>query len=342
MSDYKRFVSYIYGYKQGEKGESTGFVKVNARGGECRIWVHVRGFYTHHQEPYRVYAFKQKKEGLEGQYLGELESRNGALEWDGVTKTDSLMGGFSMDKLDEAKVKATAEKYSDNIVGLKARASQSVVGEMGLTPIAEAARIAHEIEKPLMIHVGNYPPALMDVLKLVDEGDIITHAYHGKKGGILTEEGEIIQEAKDARARGVRFDVGHGVASFSLRVYKQALLDNFDCDMISTDLHVENYNGPVYNIASVMSKLINCGESLDQVVHKVTYVPAKHYGLEGLGELREGCTADLNLLTLDACEEEIADSIGDTIILKNKITVRKTIYSKGEESEVFRKSIGNE
>ena len=224
----------------------------------------------------------------------------------------------SMDKLDEVKVKATAEKYSDNIVGLKARASQSVVGEMGLTPIAEAARIAHEIEKPLMIHVGNYPPALTDVLKLVDEGDIITHAYHGKKGGILTEEGEIIQEAKDARARGVRFDVGHGVASFSLRVYKQALLDNFDCDMISTDL------------------------SLDQVVHKVTYVPAKHYGLEGLGELREGCTADLNLLTLDACEEEIADSIGDTIILKNKITVRKTIYSKGEESEVFRKSIGNE
>ena len=248
----------------------------------------------------------------------------------------------SMDKLDEAKVKATAEKYSDNIVGLKARASQSVVGEMGLTPIAEAARIAHEIEKPLMIHVGNYPPALTDVLKLVDEGDIITHAYHGKKGGILTEEGEIIQEAKDARARGVRFDVGHGVASFSLRVYKQALLDNFDCDMISTDLHVENYNGPVYNIASVMSKLINCGESLDQVVHKVTYIPAKHFGLTGLGELREGCTADLNLLTLDACEEEIADSIGDTIILKNKITVRKTIYSKGEQSEVFRKSIGNE
>lgn len=248
----------------------------------------------------------------------------------------------SIDKLDEAKIKATAEKYCDNIVGLKARASQSVVGEMGLTPIAEAARIAHEIKKPLMIHVGNYPPALTDVLKLVDEGDIITHAYHGKKGGILTEKDEIIQEAKDARARGVRFDVGHGVASFSLRVYKQALLANFDCDLISTDLHVENYNGPVYNIASVMSKLINCGESLEQAVHKVTYVPAKHYGLTDLGEIREGCIADFNLLTVDSCEEEIADSIGDTILLKNKITVRETIYSRGEESEVFRKSAGNE
>ena len=98
MSDYKRFVSYIYGYNQGEKGENTGFVKVNARGGECKIWVHVKGFYAHRQKPYRVYIFTQRKERLEGQYLGELESRNGALEWNGVTDTDSLMGGFSLDE----------------------------------------------------------------------------------------------------------------------------------------------------------------------------------------------------------------------------------------------------
>ena len=98
MSDYKRFVSYIYGYDQGEKGENTGFVKVNARGGECRIWVHVKGFYSQRQKPYRVYVFKQKRERLEGQYLGELESRNGALEWNGVTQTDSLMGGFGLDE----------------------------------------------------------------------------------------------------------------------------------------------------------------------------------------------------------------------------------------------------
>ena len=98
MSDYKRFVSYIYGYDQGEKGENTGFVKVNARGGECRIWVHVKGFYSQRQKPYRVYVFKQKSERLEGQYLGELESRNGALEWNGVTQTDSLMGGFGLEE----------------------------------------------------------------------------------------------------------------------------------------------------------------------------------------------------------------------------------------------------
>lgn len=92
MSDYKRFVSYIYGYEQGEKRESAGFVKVNARGEECKIRVHIKGFYTHGQKPYRVYVFGRSRERLEGWLLGELENRDAALEWNGVTKTDSLMG----------------------------------------------------------------------------------------------------------------------------------------------------------------------------------------------------------------------------------------------------------
>ncbi len=98
MSGYRRFVSYIYGYDQGEKKENTGFVKVNARGGECKIWVHMRGFYARGQKPYRVYAFTQRRDRLEGQYLGELESRNGALEWNGVTDTESLNGGFGLEE----------------------------------------------------------------------------------------------------------------------------------------------------------------------------------------------------------------------------------------------------
>ena len=53
-----------------------------------------------------------------------------------------------MEKLDEAALKATLEKYPDEIVGLKARASASVVGEMGLKPIKEAARIARELPSP--------------------------------------------------------------------------------------------------------------------------------------------------------------------------------------------------
>lgn len=241
----------------------------------------------------------------------------------------------SMEKIDVPALKAMLAEYPDNIIGLKARASASVVGQMGLEPIGLAAKLARETGKPLTVHVGNYPPALTEVLRLLDKGDIVTHAFHGKRGGILTEEGGIIPEAEAARARGVLFDIGHGVASFSLRVFEKALKQGFDCDLISTDLHVENYEGPVYNLAAVLSKILNCGESLEDTIHKCTCAPARHYGLKGLGEIREGCTADFNLMKLVPCKEEVVDSIGDTIILKEKFLLQKTIYSRGDESEVF-------
>lgn len=227
-----------------------------------------------------------------------------------------------------------------NIVGLKARASASVVGEMGLAPIELAAKTAKELGKSLMVHVGNYPPALTEVLELLGKNDIVTHAYHGKKGGILTEQGEIIPEAVDARRRGVLFDVGHGVASFSLRVFEKALAKGFDSDMISTDLHRENYEGPVYNLAGVASKIIGCGNALEDAVRKCTSVPARHFGLEGLGELATGFTGDINIMEFDSCNETVADSIGDTITLTRKLVLKKTIYSRGDESEIFEHGSG--
>lgn len=241
----------------------------------------------------------------------------------------------SMDKIDIPALKAVLEKYPDNIIGLKARASASVVGDMGLKPIEIAAELAKETGKPLTVHVGNYPPALTEVLKLLNKGDIVTHAFHGKKGGILTEDGKIIPEAIAARERGVLFDIGHGVASFSLRVFEQAKKQGFDCDLISTDLHVENYEGPVYNLAAVLSKILNCGESLEDAIHKCTCAPARLYGLKGLGELREGYAADFNIMELAPCEEQVMDSIGDTVTLKEKLVLKKTIYTRGDESEVF-------
>ncbi len=258
---------------------------------------------------------------------------------------EGLVKGHELDapeKVDVLALKAVAEKYSDNIIGLKARASASVVGEMGLAPIALAAKTAKEIGKPLTVHVGNYPPALTDVLKLLGKNDIVTHAYHGKQGGILTKNGAIIQEALDARARGVLFDIGHGVASFSLRVFEKAFAKGFDCDMISTDLHRENYEGPVYNLAAVASKVIGCGESLEDAISKCTSVPARHYGLKGIGELAVGFTGDLNIMEFAPCEEAVVDSIGDSLILHHKLVLKKTVYSRGDESEVFEHGTGKQ
>lgn len=241
-----------------------------------------------------------------------------------------------MAKIDETALHEIVKKYPDIIVGLKARASASVVGEMGIKPIALAAEIAQKEGLPLTVHIGNYPPALTDVLNLLNKGDIATHAYHGKAGGILDENKKIIPEALEARKRGVLFDIGHGVASFSFKVFQKALQNGFDCDLISTDLHIENYEGPVYNLAAVLSKAINCGETLENAITKSTSAPARHFGLKGLGELKEGLIGDISILRLENCSDIVEDSIHDTLQLKQKLSLHTTIYSRGENSELFR------
>lgn len=251
---------------------------------------------------------------------------------------EGLVRGHELDSPDKINLESLAkivEKYTDNIVGLKARASASVVGDMGLVPIKTAADTAQELGKPLTVHVGNYPPALVEVLNLLNKGDVVTHAFHGKKGGILTEDGHVLPEAIEARKRGVLFDVGHGVASFSFRVFEKAMEEGFPCDIISTDLHKENYNGPVYNMAAVASKVLNSGESLEHIVEKCTTIPARHYGLKDLGEITEGYIADFNIMALEDCDEEVVDSIGDSIRLTKKLVLKKTIYSRGDQSEIF-------
>lgn len=242
-----------------------------------------------------------------------------------------------MAKINEKNIVEIIKQYPNVIVGLKARASQSVVQDLDILPIRKAAEIAHAVNKPLMVHVGNYPPHLEDVLNCLEQGDIVTHAYHGKVGNILTEDqSSIIKEATSARSRGVLFDIGHGSASFSSKVYQKARELDFDCDLISSDLHSENYEGPVYTLMDVVSKMVNCGEPLVDAIAKVTCVPARHFNLEKLGELKEGYYADLFIFKMKDVEEEVVDSMGDKILLRTKIEPQCLIVSRGEKSGIYK------
>lgn len=251
---------------------------------------------------------------------------------------EGLIRGHELDdpaKVDVASAMACARAHADNIVGLKARASASVVGDQGLAPISVAAQTAHELKLPLMVHVGNCPPALGEVIDLLDTGDIITHAFHGKPGGILNEDGTIIAQAVRGRQRGVRFDVGHGVASFAFKTYQRAMAAGFDCDSISSDLHVQNWGGPVFGMATTLSKVMACGEPFEDAISKCTSAPARYFGLSGLGEIAPGMVADLNIVTVDEVCETVEDAMGERVVLDRRMRVHTTIYSRGDTSAVI-------
>lgn len=239
-----------------------------------------------------------------------------------------------LDKLDPNGVIELVKKYPDIIVGLKARASKSVVGDLDILPIKNSADLAHQLKVPLMVHIGNYPPALSDVLNLLEKGDLITHSFHGKANGLI-QNGNIIKEAILARNRGVYFDIGHGQDSFSFNTYLNAKDLGFYTDSISTDLHKSSINGPVYSLIECVNKIINMNESLFKAIDKVTRVPAHIFKLKELGELKLGYIGDIFIFSYDDTNQEVIDSNKDTLILHSRINPIKLIISNNEESEVI-------
>lgn len=206
----------------------------------------------------------------------------------------------NMANIDAGAVRDALKRHPEFIVGLKARMSSSVVGENGIAPLERAKAIQQENgDLPLMVHIGNNPPNLDEIAELLTSGDIITHCYNGKPNRILSPQGELRASVSRALARGVRLDVGHGSASFSFAVAKQAISLGILPYTISSDIYCRNrINGPVRSLAHVMSKFLAIGLSLPQVIDCVTGHAADALRLKQKGRLAVGYDADLTIFDL--------------------------------------------
>ena len=112
-----------------------------------------------------------------------------------------------------------------------------------------------------------------------------------------------------AKRRGVLFDVGHGSASFSWTVAELAAGVGFWPDIISTDIHIGSINGPVYDLPTVMTKMLMVGMPLADVVAASTAAPARALGVGGVaGSLAVGREADIAVLDLLPVDVMLEDS----------------------------------
>lgn len=179
----------------------------------------------------------------------------------------------------DASVKAVINSPTF-IRGIKVRSSGMIVGNMGLLPLQMGRTVARECHVPLMVHIGEVPPVIDDVLDLLDDGDVVTHCYHGKVGTPWSPDGTPLPALRRAIERGVKLDVGHGAASFDFGIARRAVEAGFPPDSISTDIHVRNVNGPVHSLASVMTKLLACGMAIDDIIRAVTDSPRSILSLD--------------------------------------------------------------
>lgn len=217
-----------------------------------------------------------------------------------------------MKNIDVEATKVIVETYRDYIKGIKARASASTVGDLGIKPIEIAKKVACDLDIPLVVHIGNYPPKIEDVLNLMDRGDVITHCYHGKPNGLLHDNGDIKEETLSAVKRGVLFDIGHGTSSFNFNTAEKSISQGLYPHLISTDIYKQNYKGPVYSLAATMNKMMALGIPLEDCISKVTTVPVSTFKLDNIGELKEGYKADITIFKVNNSTIELSDSDGNT------------------------------
>jgi len=204
----------------------------------------------------------------------------------------------------------TIEQNRDVILGVKIRLSRNIAGENDLRALGLAREAADAVGLPLMVHIGGTYSPLPKILAMLKAGDLVTHTYHGHEGGILDDHDRVLPEVRRAVENGVMLDVGHGAGSFAFRTAEKAFSQGVLPGTISSDVHQGNVNGPVYDLATTLSKFLHLGISLEEVIKRATSNPAKALAFpSGTGSLKEGATADAAVFELREAPWEMVDSM---------------------------------
>ena len=111
MSDYSRFVSYMYLYENGLKTMNAGFVKVESRNGQCRIGLSLKNVYTG-LERCQVYMFIRFGQELRGVYIGDVQIKNHGSDWNFRTDTMNIAGsGYRLAQMSGMIILGEGEKF---------------------------------------------------------------------------------------------------------------------------------------------------------------------------------------------------------------------------------------
>jgi dihydroorotase len=238
---------------------------------------------------------------------------------------------YGPDGVDVGAAVRAARENPDLVRGIKGHAEIGGVARWGLDVLRRSAEIAREADLPLYVHFGQLWPLpetgaggadadaiLPEVVTLLRPGDVLAHPFTRHPGGFVDRQGRVHPIVKEAVARGLRIDVGHG-SHFSFDVARRVLDAGIVPDTLGADLHGYNTQVPKpagtppgahpdpelhpfagganFSLAQAMTGLMACGLELEHVVPMVTRNAARLLGLDGeLGTLRQGVVADVTVI----------------------------------------------
>ena len=251
----------------------------------------------------------------------------------------------------DATVKA-ALANTDIVKGFKAHAELGGFARWGIEVMRQAAEIARRAEMPLYIHFGQLWPLpaegangidadaiLADVLPLLKAGDILAHPFTRHPGGFVDRQGRVHGIVREALARGLKVDVGHG-SHFSYRMARIALDAGIVPHTLGADMHGYNTDVPAppgtpavhsdsehmffgkvrFSLVSAMTAMLALGLPLEQVVRMVTTNVVDIFGLpKELGALAVGNPADVSVLDDERGRWVLRDNEGTQVVADRQL-----------------------
>jgi len=239
---------------------------------------------------------------------------------------NGMRGGKFEQDLADMEAKPTAEmalRHKDLIVGVK---TAHYAGPEW-TPVEHAVEAGTLANIPVMVDFGINQaerPLSELVTKKLRPGDIYTHLYSGLRNEQL-ESGKVNPALWEGRKRGVIFDVGHGGGSFLWRIAVPAMKEGFIPDSISTDLHIGSMNAGMKDMLNVMDKFMAMGMSVDDVILRSTWNPAREIKREELGHLSSGAVADITVFRLEKGSFGFVDMNGARLRGTQKLNCELTL-----------------
>jgi dihydroorotase len=240
-----------------------------------------------------------------------------------------MKGGPVEQNLADMDARLTAMRIRQHpgvIVGIKV----AHYGGAEWDPVTRAVAAGRETGVPVMVDFGNHTPPLSLAALLLEHlrpGDILTHTYAHVNGRtpIVDEAGKVRPYVFEARKRGIIFDAGHGGGSFLFRQAVPALQQGFVPDVISTDLHTGSMNSGMKDILNTMSKFLNLGMTLQDVIKANTSKAADVIKRPDLGRLSVGAEADIAVLNLRRGKFGFIDTAGGRLLGDQKLECELTV-----------------
>ncbi|HEY7248454.1 MAG TPA: amidohydrolase/deacetylase family metallohydrolase [Xanthobacteraceae bacterium] len=212
-----------------------------------------------------------------------------------------------------------AHANPDVIVGIKVRVGAHASGRSGTVPLDVALQVAEEVGLPVMAHIDEPPPSYEEVLERLRQGDVLTHAFRPFPNSPATAQGTVKRAVREARQRGVLFDIGHGKGSFAFKTARAMLANGFLPDTISSDVHALCINGPAFDQVTTLSKFLCLGMPLVDVIAASTANTAFALKRPELGSLKPGSVGDATILSVKEGRFDYVDVVGEHLVGDRRI-----------------------